>query len=89
MAQMTIEELLSQLNSHAGYPANFVPISVQAEPLDLIESAQEEKLNRAMPLPQLRAKYEFDLMHSSAVLYMADMAGVRRFDFQMPHRLSS
>ena len=51
MAQMTIKDLLSELNTQAGYPANFLPISVQAEPLDLIESAEEQKLNRAMPLP--------------------------------------
>ena len=82
--QLCLKELLAHMNAHTTYPSQFLPVSVQAEPLDLLSNEDSSNGRKSQTLPQLKAKYEFELMHSSAVLYLADSNAVRRFDLQMP-----
>ena len=83
---VSIAELLQHINAHTKYTSRFLPIIVQAEPMDVMES--EEKQER-LTLPQLKARYEYDLMHANALLVLGDAAAVRRFDFQMPELLKA
>ena len=87
-----LKDLLALINAHTDYPSSFLPITVQAEPIidqfDFSTLRQQRSNNgKYQTLPQLKAKFEFELMHSSAVLFLADTSAVRRFDFQMPEQL--
>lgn len=55
----------------------FLPVSMQAEPLEDVEPQQY----KVRSVPQLKAMHELELMHSVVILYLADSSALRRYDF--------
>lgn len=50
--QINLKKLLAHINAHTTYPSSFLPMTVQAEPLDLIEwTAAEAEGKKIKTLP--------------------------------------